>query len=541
MRKTFSISIIFSILSFCASAQPLDTLFTKCIGGTAQEVTGTVQLNNPGMDMVSVCNSSDGGYFVASYGNSSDGYFASNAGDIDGFLTKLNSNGDTLWTRILGGSGFDKLFKVKPSSGGGCYVVGQTYSNNGYFTLNQGLGDGFISKYSETGTLVWKRTYGGSSSDALYDLVESQDGKVVAVGESISSDGDLVGTGAGYCWVLTVNGNTGNFIASRIYVGPNGNIPDALENYSLITEASDGSGFIVSGFTGPDFNNFNLDNIQVAKIDFEGTKLWETEFGSSTARDGSSAIIDAGNGKFYITGWLGGSGGDAAQYFGGSGDAWLTYFDANGNLLWEKNFGGTNFEFFTGGEIGADNNLYLSGFTRSLDSLLSSTTPNGLWDFWVVKTNSSGDFISQLRLGGASNDVCLGISPINQNNEFMLVGFTDSNEGFVHGNNGGRDIWVTKIKDNAVSTGIRETPESELVVFPNPATIILNISSKDIMKPNQVNLYNAIGQVIFLPSKKHIVNNLISIDLANLENGIYFIQLKTEKGELKNKRIIIAK
>jgi hypothetical protein len=538
MYKSFSFSILLSVSSTSLFAQSLDTIWTKCIGGTLQEVTGTVQLNNPGMDMVSVCNSNDGGYFVASYGNSSDGYFSSNAGDIDGFLSKLNANGDTLWTRILGGSGFDKLFKVKPANGGGCYVVGQTYSNNGYFTLNQGLGDGFISKYTETGALVWKRTYGGSSSDALYDVVESQAGNVVAVGESISSDGDLVGTGAGYCWVLTVNGSTGNLIASRIYLGPNGNNPDALENYSLITETANGSGFIVSGFTGPDFNNFNLDNIQVAKISSDGTKLWETEVGSSTGRDGSSSIINAANGNFYLTGWLGGSGGQASSYFGGSADAWLIYFDANGDLIWEKNYGGTNFEFFSGGEIGADNNLYLSGFTRSLDSLLTSTIPSGLWDFWVVKTNNiTGDFIDQLRIGGASNDVCLGISPINQNNEFLLVGFTDSNEGFVHGNNGGRDIWVTKIKDNSITTGMANNKENRLKLYPNPATEILNIAGFEEADVNYITIVDALGSKQVFNFKYS--NDLISIDVNSLKSGFYYLIINSKLGTYVRKLSII--
>ena len=541
MYKSFSFSITLFILSFSVSAQTIDTLWTKCLGGTAQEVTGTVQLNSPGMDMVSVCNSSDGGYFVASYGNSSNGYFASNAGDIDGFLTKLTANGDTLFTRILGGSGFDKIFKVKPAADGGCYVVGQSYSGDGYFILNRGLGDGFISKYSTNGTLVWKRTYGGDSSDALYDLVETPAGNVVAVGESISSDGDLAGTGAGFCWVLTVNGSNGNLVASRIYIGPNGNNPDALENYSLITQLNDGSGFIVSGFTGPSFINFSLDNLQVAKIGINGEKLWDTEFGSAAARDGSSAIIDAGNGRFYVTGWLGGSGGDAAQYFGGSADAWLTYFDANGNLLWEKNYGGNNYEFFAGGEIGPDNKLYLCGFTRSLDNLLATTTPSGLWDFWVVKTDSLGVFENQFRFGGASNDVCLGISPVNQDNEFLLVGFTDSNEGFVHGNNGGRDIWVTKIKDYSITTGVQELAKLPTQIYPNPTANQLYFKNLEVQNLISIEVLNVLGQTEMIVQKSEFISTNQILDISDLQNGVYYLLINSADGNSVPNRIILSK
>ncbi len=506
-------------------AQSLDTLWTKCIGGSAQEVTGTVQLNNVGMDMVSTCLGVDSNYYVASYSQSSNGYVSSNAGDIDGFLVKISPSGDTVWTKVLGGSGFDKIFKVKPSANGGCYVIGQTQSNDGFFTGNHGMGDGFIAKFDNSGNLIFKKCYGGSSADILYDLEENPAGNVVACGESISSDGDLAGTGAGYCWMLFANGNNGTVSNSQVYTGPNGSNPDALENYSVIKRLSDGTGYIVAGFTGPDFSNFNLDDIHVAKINFAGTKLWSTAVGSATGRDGSSAIIEGSNGGFYVTGWLGGSGGDAAQYLGGSADAWLTYFNASGNLVWEKNFGGTNFEFFTDGKMDAAGNLFLSGFTRSVDNLLANTTSSGLWDFWTVKTDSAGNFLNQFRLGGASNDVCLGMSALNNNNEFLMVGFTDSNEGFVHGNNGGRDIWVTKMAE-PISTGLQNEKNKQLISFypnPNNGSFTVVFDSQNTASVLEFKIYNLSSALVYHETLSG--NNLYHQINCNLESGIYFAKV----------------
>ena len=170
--------------------------------------------------------------------------------------------------------------------------------------------------------------------------------------------------------------------------------------------------------------------------------------------------------------------------------------------------------------------------------MLTSTTPSGLWDFWVVKTNgTTGDFIDQLRIGGASNDVCLGISPVNQNNEFLLVGFTDSNEGFVHGNNGGRDIWVTKIKDNSITTGMANNKENRLKLYPNPATEILNIYGLEEADVNSITIFDALGKKQIVSSKYS--DDLISVNVKTLNSGFYNLIIDSKLGTFISKLSII--
>ena len=139
------------------------------------------------------------------------------------------------------------------------------------------------------------------------------------------------------------------------------------------------------------------------------------------------------------------------------------------------------------------------------------------------------------------NDVCLGISPINQNNEFLLVGFTDSNEGFVNGNNGGRDIWVTKIKDNSITTGMANNKENRLKLYPNPATEILNIYGFEEADLINIIVTNSIGQIIKLPTSFDSIKNVISFDVSSLNNGIYYLLLNENKFNKSSYIISIVK
>jgi hypothetical protein len=189
----------------------------------------------------------------------------------------------------------------------------------------------------------------------------------------------------------------------------------------------------------------------------------------------------------------------------------------------------------------ANGNLFLTGFTRSVDNLLAATTSSGLWDFWTIKTDSLGNFLNQFRFGGASNDVCLGMSNLNNDNEFLMVGFTDSNEGFVHGNNGGRDIWVTKVVETISTKTASENLQQILSLYPNPTngdfTAIFNISKSN--SNFELQIFNLSSSLVF--NQPVAANNLYTQVNCNLESGIYFVKLYDNKQLIGVQKIVIAK
>ncbi len=134
------------------------------------------------------------------------------AGICDGWLIKLNSSGDSLWTKVFGGSSADSPMDVVADNKGGCIVVGITYSDDGSFISTGHHGDntqpdgfvaffdkdGEISKIKQFGSKSWTATLEDGTefqiggSEGLYSVIETSDGNYMAVGYSNSTDGDLV-------------------------------------------------------------------------------------------------------------------------------------------------------------------------------------------------------------------------------------------------------------------------------------------------------------------------------------------------------------
>jgi hypothetical protein len=538
MKRNLSIIMISLASITIGKAQLADTAWTKSIGGSATEVAGTALLNNAGAAAASVAIDIDGNYYVASNTSSSNGFVYGNKGSDDIWVIKLNPMGDTLWTKVIGGSDFERVYKIRAISTGGVVLVGQTLSNNGDFAGNHGINDGFVLKLDANGTIVWKKLYGGSGVDYLFDIAENPAGNFVVCGETGSNDGDLTGTGSGLCWVLYISGTSGTISMSKAFSSTNSSSANYLDNFTCIKRLSDGSGYIVSGFTTIDFNNPASDDIFVAKVNFNGVLLWRKNIGSATGGDGSAAILDAGNGEFYIAGKLGGTGGNAPAYRGGNGDAWLIKCNSNGDILWTKNYGGNNWDFFTDAVIDANYNLYLSGFTRSTDFDLATTTANGLADFWITKIDSSGTILQQKRLGGTSNDFALGIALNQTNNEVIAVGRTESNDGFVHHNNGGRDLWVVKLSETTTTSISDITRLTQLLVYPNPANNILTVQlENNLDKVVNLSIVDVLGNLVYSISTI-AVNNTININTSLLSNGIYLLNVKGISINVSQKIII---
>ena len=523
------------VSSIITTAQTFDTLYTKSLGGSGTECNGTSQLSNLGMAAASVAIDSNGDMYITCSTASNDGFVSSNQGQDDIWVLKLNSLGDTLWTKVLGGTESERSYKIKvnPASGG-CYVVGQTGSNNGSFPISNGSSDGFIAKLNSNGSLLWARQYGGSNLDVLYDLDFSSDGSIVAVGEAVSDDGDLSGTGNGLAWVVWVDPTSGDIQDSRTYLGPNASNPDFLENFSTITHLSDNSGFLLGGYTTPDGLDFNLDNIFLAKISETGTLNFTKSIGS-TARDGVAKILEAENNTFFVLGMIQAGGGDVSTYLGGPADAWLVKCDALGNKIFDVSYGGTNWEFFTDAVYDAQGNILASAFSRSTNGNLSGQTPSGLTDFWLLKLNQTGEVLAQKLIGGTSNDFCLGIDKDAQG-DIVCVGRTESNDGAVYGNNGGRDLWVVKFGGVTVNLE-NQLENSKIAIFPNPATNYLKIEAQE-QSNSQYKIFNHLGQLVEQWQSNQITQN---IELSNLSNGFYLLQATNNKGTVEQKKFVIQR
>lgn len=159
----------------------------------------------------SVTTTSDGGYIVTGSTYSNDGDVSGNHGDRDGWVIKLNSTGNIVWKKLYGGTALDDLGSIIATSDGNYIIVGATQSNNGDVSGNHGFYDGWIIKIDGNGNIIWKKVMGGSGLDGFNSALINSQNELVVIGETQSNDGDVSGFKGGEdVWIvkLDANGNT---------------------------------------------------------------------------------------------------------------------------------------------------------------------------------------------------------------------------------------------------------------------------------------------------------------------------------------------
>jgi hypothetical protein len=139
-----------------------DTFWTKTYGGTSQDYGESVRQTR------------DGGFIIAGETSSSG------AGSYDVYLIKTDVDGNVLWTRTYGGTGWDEAYSVEQTSDQGFIVTGYTMS------YGAGQGDVYLIKTDSLGNLVWSRTYGGAEFDRGWAVQEIPDKGYIIAGQTDS-------------------------------------------------------------------------------------------------------------------------------------------------------------------------------------------------------------------------------------------------------------------------------------------------------------------------------------------------------------------
>ncbi len=397
--------------------------------------------------------------FIATASKSNDDYVSSNFAEEDVWVVSLNSSGDTLWTKVFGGASSDRALQVKALSSGGCVVVGYSYSDDGDFVSNNETGsNGYIARLDNNGNVLWFKMYGGTNFDYLYDIIETSDGYLMACGEAYSDDLDLQNYGADNNWLLKINPANGNIVFSKTLPGPDSASKDKFENLFRLNEISPGK-IILTGYTTSDFLNFALDRISVFSVDLNGNLQWSTKIGATGAGDYGVGVVAGDNGNFYVLGKLNtkvGGAEQASDYYGGNGDFWLVKMNGQGTILWEKNYGGSDADIPYDIKKDKDGNLYLVGLTASNDYDASHSN-FGKNDMWILKVNSQGDTIYTKRFGGNEEDFASGIALSKNGYSIYVAGATESTNGTFPVEYGLRDLVVLRLD-------YEYTPEYELKI-----------------------------------------------------------------------------
>ena len=140
----------------------------------------------------SISQMADGNYLVIGDTRSSNIDVSQNNGATDVWIIKISPEGSLIWEKTLGGSSFDVGRSISKTQDDGFLIAGNSRSSDGVLDINNGQNDALVMKINNSGYLEWQKTIGGTEVDFFNGVEELIDGSIVAVGDSSSSNGDII-------------------------------------------------------------------------------------------------------------------------------------------------------------------------------------------------------------------------------------------------------------------------------------------------------------------------------------------------------------
>jgi len=415
------------------SAQPEDApeiKWQRCLGGTSEDYGRSVQ------------QTTDGGYILTGWTNSTDGSVGENHGGTDIQIVKLDAEGSVQWQQCYGGSGDDSGTAVRQRSDGGYTLIGSTASNDGDVSGNHGGDDVWVARLDTSGTILWQRCLGGAMDDWGTSIQQAAEGGYIFTGCTQSNGDDVSGNhGGGDVWVVCLSAS-GDIQWQRCLGGSEYDIGNSIR------QNTDGS-YILTGETwsndGDVSGNHGSPDVWAVKLDNNGNIWWQKCLGGSEY-EASYAIQQTADGGYILAGETWSNDGNVSGKHGGEweSDAWVVKLDAAGNLNWQRCLGGSGSDSGDSIQQTNDGGYILAGSTSSLDGDVSGKHGDE-WnsDVWVVKLDAAGNLNWQRCLGGLESEWGESIQQAADGG-YILAGDTCSNDGDVNGNHGARDAWVVK-------------------------------------------------------------------------------------------------
>jgi hypothetical protein len=455
MKLVFT-SIFLSIISFVTLAQQPTFNWAKSIGGALTDV---------GLD---VATDADGNSFLCGRfqgtidadpgaGNSP----ITSLGDFDMYVAKFDSDGNFLWVKILGGSGYDEFNDVEVDHAGNCILAGSFEGtinpdpNSNATTITAGLfGETIILKLDPSGNTVWyHRTLGDSytyseglaidSDNAVYvagsfqgtcdfnpdevvDEVAMNSTFATSVGQNDAFIYKILENGS-FDWVKTV-GSTDFDAAKTLCI-------DISDRVFLGGRFRGTVDFDPNG-GGQNSTSAGLNDSFVLELTTDGIYVWHATIGG-TDFDEIWSIDTDNEGNLLAFGYFSGTvdldPGIETQNFisNGSDDLFIQKFDTNGALIWVKTFGGSEFENSYGLTCDALGNIIVVGdFFNTVDfnpgTEVSNLTSAGNNDIYYLKLNSDGEFVWVIRIGATFSQAGYALTTDMNNNVLSTGTFSNT-------------------------------------------------------------------------------------------------------------------
>ncbi len=410
-------AIVVMILTLPAHAVD-DFVWARSVGGSADDTGVDVAVDAEG-----------NAYIAGTFSGTADfdpgpgGYNLASAGGKDGFIVKLDRNGDFVWARSFGGnSAAVTSYAVTLDAVGGVYVAGYY---GGTVDFDPGFGsasrtsanleDLFVLKVDVDGDFSWVVTSsGGALFDSVFDAAADPAGNVYVAGAfegTVDLDPgpatlNLTSAGSTDAFILALDGS-GSLLWARQLSGPqrnfcsgialdlSGNVYCTGEFYSTV-DYDPGAGIF-------NLTSNGLNDIFVLKLDSAGIFAWAKNMGGPFDDNGFAIAVDGG-GNVYATGGFQGTVDFDPSFLtfdltsNGSRDIFVLRMDSAGNLFWAVSMGALSTDFGLGIAADSERNVYTTGYFQSNTDFdpgpgVFNLVSGGGQDTFIQKLNATGDFI----------------------------------------------------------------------------------------------------------------------------------------------------
>ena len=463
-------------------------------------------------------------------------------GGSDIFIQKLDSDGNFIWAKSMGGTASDYGLSITTDASNNVYATGR-FSRTVDFdpstsTANLtsvGSFDIFVLKLDKNGNFEWAKSFGGSSGDYGYSVSINNSNQVLITGyfrntvdfDPSTNTFNLISKG-GYDIFIEKLDSDGNFIWAKSVGGTASDY-----GYSIISDRFDNI-YISGRYSStvdfdPNVGTFNSTavggtDVYIEKLDANGNFIWVKTIEGTSNGYGNSLDIDT-SGNILLTGRFRGTmdfdpSSSNFNITAVSYDIFIQKLDQNGDFIWAKSFTGSGSN--EGNYLRTDKagNIYVTGrFENSADFDPGASTLNltaiGDNDIFIAKLDPFGDILWSRSVGGTGKDYSYSLAIDQLENIYLTGYFSDTvdfdpdSSTFNLTSNGSRDVFIQKL------ASVPPTPLSSNLLKPKVDCIndknTFLWETRDHTHSKSLIIHKSTDGSNFEPAKKVIINNIHTI------------------------------
>jgi gliding motility-associated-like protein len=378
----------------------------------------------------------EGFLLIGSTGSAVSGEVSEAGKAQDFWVVRIDSTGKKMWDKRLssGDNDFNDVCLAAIQNTEGYLLVGEKNTGVNIFSDNpvDGHRDIWIVQIRPDGSKIWEKSYGADGEDQAFSIVKLPDGDYIIGGHTDSKPDGINKTseakGRRDIWLIRIKPN-GDVVWEKSYGG------NGQDEYPYLTVAQDGNVVFTAGTTSSESGDKRSKSkggkdFWVVKIaPANGNILWEKDFGGNDLEEPRN-ILELRDGSIVVCGNSeSGVFGDKTAKNYGQADYWILKLDQDGNKLWDKSFGGSGVDRAINLDQNKTGYFLVCGQSESNPSGTKEDSAKGSIDFWILYLKDNGDLVWEKNIGGYLRDPVFKMVKF-KDGAYLVCGLSNSNISF---------------------------------------------------------------------------------------------------------------